>query len=98
MYNGIEGYVSDLKCTVRECIDCSCLVPGGPTRCKRCASEADETSKRSYLNELLEKKYTEHNGFAGTIFGQPITTDLSKEALIGVIIFIEEQMTGRKRG
>ncbi len=34
----IEGFVSELKCTVRECIDCGCLVPGGPTRCKRCAS------------------------------------------------------------
>lgn len=40
-YTGIEGYVAELKTTVRECIDCSCLVPGGPTRCKRCAREHD---------------------------------------------------------
>lgn len=35
----IEGFVSELGCTVRECIGCGCLVSGGPTRCKRCASE-----------------------------------------------------------
>lgn len=37
-YDRIEGWVHDLGCTVRECIDCGCLVPGGPTRCKRCAN------------------------------------------------------------
>jgi hypothetical protein len=36
----ISGYVSELGTTVRECLDCGCLVPGGPTRCKRCAEEA----------------------------------------------------------
>lgn len=36
-YTGVEGFVHDLHTTVRECIDCGCLTPGGPTRCKRCA-------------------------------------------------------------
>lgn len=27
--------------TVRECLDCGCLTPGGPTRCKRCADSYD---------------------------------------------------------
>ena len=35
----IEGFVKELGCDVCECIDCGCLVPGGPTRCKRCARE-----------------------------------------------------------
>lgn len=35
----IDGFIAKLGCTVRECIDCGCLVPGGPTRCKRCARE-----------------------------------------------------------
>lgn len=26
--------------TVRQCIDCGCLVGGGPTRCGRCAKDA----------------------------------------------------------
>lgn len=38
-YNGIEGFIPELRATVRECIDCGCLVPGGPTRCRRCAKE-----------------------------------------------------------
>jgi hypothetical protein len=41
-YTGTEGFVHDLGCTVRECIDCGCLTPGGPTRCKRCALETEE--------------------------------------------------------
>lgn len=32
--DGTYGHV-----TVRDCLDCGCLVPGGPTRCKRCAKE-----------------------------------------------------------
>jgi len=36
-YKGTEGFVAELGATVRECIDCGCLTPGGPTRCKRCA-------------------------------------------------------------
>ena len=38
-YPGVEGFVKELQATVRECIDCGCLTPGGPTRCKRCAEE-----------------------------------------------------------
>lgn len=38
-YNGLETYIPGLG-VVRECIGCSCLVPGGPTRCRRCANEA----------------------------------------------------------
>jgi len=37
VYRGVEGYIPELHCTVRECIDCGCLTPGGPTRCKKCA-------------------------------------------------------------
>lgn len=39
-YDGIEGFVPELGATVRECMGCGCLVPGGPTRCKRCARES----------------------------------------------------------
>ena len=35
----IDGFVEDLGCTVRECIDCAALVAGGPTRCVRCATQ-----------------------------------------------------------
>ena len=41
-YEGVEGFIPELKATVRECIGCGCLVAGGPTRCKRCAAEAHE--------------------------------------------------------
>ncbi len=46
-YRGVEGFVKELGTTVRECIDCGCLVAGGlvaggPTRCKRCAKEWDD--------------------------------------------------------
>lgn len=37
-YNGVDTYIVGIG-TVRECIDCSCLVPGGPTRCIRCAKD-----------------------------------------------------------
>jgi hypothetical protein len=37
----IEGFVKELGCTVRECLDCGALVPGGPTRCGRCAKDAN---------------------------------------------------------
>ena len=41
-YEGVEGFIPELKATVRECIDCGCLTPGGPTRCKRCAAAMHE--------------------------------------------------------
>lgn len=37
-----DGFLSEIGCTVRDCLDCGCLVPGGPTRCKRCARGLDE--------------------------------------------------------
>jgi hypothetical protein len=37
-YNLPEAYIPGLG-TVRTCIDCKCLVAGGPTRCDRCAKE-----------------------------------------------------------
>jgi hypothetical protein len=33
-----EGFMFGVG-TVRTCIDCGCLVGGGPTRCNRCANE-----------------------------------------------------------
>lgn len=39
-YRGVEGFVPELGVTVRECLGCGCLVPGGPTRCKRCAAQS----------------------------------------------------------
>ncbi|MFA5132513.1 MAG: hypothetical protein WC444_04315 [Candidatus Paceibacterota bacterium] len=64
-YDGIEGFVKDLGCDVRECIDCGCLTPGGPTRCKRCASEikSDEFVYHCLgCNKLLsEEEHKEHN-------------------------------------
>lgn len=34
----IDTFSHELGCTIRDCLDCGCLVPGGPTRCKRCAN------------------------------------------------------------
>lgn len=33
-----EAFIPGLG-TVRACLDCGCLVAGGPTRCKRCAKD-----------------------------------------------------------
>lgn len=33
----LDRFSNDLGGTVRECLDCGCLVFGGPTRCTRCA-------------------------------------------------------------
>ena len=38
-YDGVEGFIPELKATVRECVDCGALIAGGPTRCVRCAKE-----------------------------------------------------------
>ncbi len=35
-YDLPEGFIPELGCTVRTCLDCGCLVAGGPTRCGRC--------------------------------------------------------------
>ncbi len=34
----VDKFSPDLGCTVRDCLGCGCLVPGGPTRCVRCAN------------------------------------------------------------
>lgn len=36
----VDGAGSVTPMTIRDCLGCGCLVPGGPTRCKRCAAEA----------------------------------------------------------
>ena len=51
-HDGIEGFVHDLKCTVRECIDCGCLTPGGVTRCKRCVRDLAARDARPTDEEL----------------------------------------------
>ena len=39
LYNELpESYIPGVG-TIRECLDCACLVAGGPTRCKRCAED-----------------------------------------------------------
>lgn len=53
-YNKIEGYCNSLGCTVRECIDCGCLVPGGPTRCNRCA-DWSAVKDKSWIKRLIWK-------------------------------------------
>lgn len=50
----IEGYVSDLGCTVRACLDCGVLVAGGPTRCIPCA-EWSMVKDKSWFRRLLFK-------------------------------------------
>lgn len=35
-----QAYIPGLG-TIRECLDCGCLIAGGPTRCKRCASTCE---------------------------------------------------------
>ena len=37
-YNGADAFVEGIG-TVRECVDCGCLIAGGPTRCIRCVKE-----------------------------------------------------------
>lgn len=48
-YDLPEGFIKELGCTVRACIDCGCLVSGGPTRCTRCA----EQSKLNWFQKVL---------------------------------------------
>lgn len=50
----IEGFITELKATVRTCIDCGCLVSGGPTRCNRCA-EWSVVKDKSWLHRLIFK-------------------------------------------
>jgi len=34
--------------TIRECLDCKCLVAGGPTRCMRCAKEVSTNRRQRF--------------------------------------------------
>lgn len=67
----IEGFISELGCTVTECIDCGCLTPGGPTRCKRCARDWERKYRqrwhlfplwRDYFHRRLIAKIKDKNG------------------------------------
>lgn len=51
----------------------------------------DEAVSVYSVEEKLERKFHEKLGKAGSIFGVDITTRLSKEALIGIIIIAGEQ-------
>ena len=42
--SNIDGFVEELGCTVRSCIDCGALVGGGPTRCIRCVRELERSN------------------------------------------------------
>lgn len=53
MYSLPEGFVKELGCTVRTCIDCGCLVSGGPTRCTRCVREVERREKPWWKRLLL---------------------------------------------
>lgn len=50
-----DGYVifttadGEHGATVRDCLECGCLVPGGPSRCKRCAAALSEDAHREPL-------------------------------------------------
>ena len=44
-YNLPEGFIEQLHCTVRTCINCGCLVSGGPTRCTLCVREIEWKEK-----------------------------------------------------
>lgn len=92
-YAGIEGFIPELKATVRECIGCGCLVPGGPTRCKRCAGEVgkktDDKAKQmkdallAWDKFLEEAKHVPPWESAGDTWAQmmQIPAKLTKKAL-----------------
>ena len=42
----VDGFIADIGATVRDCLDCGCLVAGGPTRCVRCAEEGPPRQHR----------------------------------------------------
>jgi len=44
-YKGLETFINGLG-TVRECVDCACLVAGGPTRCIACANGVKHRHKK----------------------------------------------------
>jgi hypothetical protein len=65
-YDGVEGFIPELKATVRECIDCGALIAGGPTRCVRCAKEGAPSNKGLHLTYLAWASW-------GFLFGMFVT-------------------------
>ena len=52
----VDVFSEEFRCTVRDCLGCGALVPGGPTRCGRCATqqpppeaEENETTQRGTM-------------------------------------------------
>lgn len=41
----VDKFSAEFGCTIRDCLDCGCLVPGGPTRCRRCAGTTSATGE-----------------------------------------------------
>jgi RNA polymerase subunit RPABC4/transcription elongation factor Spt4 len=46
--------------TVRACLDCGCLVAGGPTRCRRCAADVAPGEAPSVLARVADER-AEHD-------------------------------------
>ena len=44
-YDLPEGFCDGINATVRTCIECGCLVSGGPTRCALCVQEINRREK-----------------------------------------------------
>ena len=74
-YNLPEGYIHELGCTVRTCVDCGCLVVGGVTRCNRCVRDIEKQNALNngckednllnsinILGETLNKLFSELDG------------------------------------
>ena len=65
-YDGVDGFVHELRATVRECIDCGALIAGGPTRCIRCAKEGAPSNNRLHLTAFGACLLA---GLAGSVVG-----------------------------
>lgn len=48
------------------------------------------------VESILEEKFHERKGIVGKIFGVDITTRFSKEALIGAIVILADEMEREK--
>ena len=55
-----------------------------------------ETKVPQWLMDKLEAEYEKVDGQVGVIYGHPVTTDLSKKALIGVISIAMSQYKREK--
>ena len=84
-YSGIEGFIEDIQCTVRECVDCSCLVPGGPTRCRRCAKDLVhmQDGKFSIVSIPGQDKDTIQCDICGVRPSEPV---FKKGRVVGVVL------------